>query len=645
MSGYREKIFKIGLSKAEREDLKNRVTADANAYTDSNAVLITGDQNISGTKTFNNPIRFTGSSIGYYSSSSELQLKLNQNGVGVYLSASRLYPNTNNTLSLGYTGYYWKNLYLSGQLVDGTNAIYIKDIVTKYNINMYINGYVNDDFVKQYIDKDYIQSNIPQEFIQNNISQTFIQGYINKEYIQNYINKDYIQGYINKDYIQNYVDKEYVQGYIPREYLINAIGVATTQVEGLMSPTDKKKLSTLVAILGEDNNNAIVDTLNEVFKIFENYPQGANILELISNKVDKTELNDIAKTNIDNNFSVTQTISGVDDTPLNLKANHDSWANIALFNKTGARLGNIGALGYKPYWWGGQGDTGQIALVKDVPTSTTQLTNDSGFLTEHQQIKTINGETLVGEGDITLDSKISSESLTTVAVGGIKKGESLKGKSVVEVLENIFFPYVAFSMGNMSSNPSASTVYEKGTTKTLNSITQAITLGSKALTSLKLYKGSTLIQEKTSSISTSNTFSNLAQNLTATTTFKVDATDGVTTLSKTLNVFTFVDPYFYGILSTNATPTSGDITNKTKSVTSKGNKTYTYTCTAQFPFIAYPASYGDLKSILDGNGFENLTDFTKHTVTLTITSGSVSYNIYIKNSAATISNFAYTFKY
>ena len=44
----------------------------------------------------------------------------------------------------------------------------------------------------------------------------------------------------------------------------------------------------------------------------------------------------------------------------------------------------------------GKADTGSV------PTKTSELTNDSGFLTEHQQLKTINGESIVGEGDITI---------------------------------------------------------------------------------------------------------------------------------------------------------------------------------------------------------------------------------------------------
>lgn len=38
--------------------------------------------------------------------------------------------------------------------------------------------------------------------------------------------------------------------------------------------------------------------------------------------------------------------------------------------------------------------------IPTVPTSNTAFTNDAGYLTEHQPIKTINGQTLVGTGDI-----------------------------------------------------------------------------------------------------------------------------------------------------------------------------------------------------------------------------------------------------
>ena len=40
--------------------------------------------------------------------------------------------------------------------------------------------------------------------------------------------------------------------------------------------------------------------------------------------------------------------------------------------------------------------------ISNIPTKTSQLTNDSGFLTEHQPLKTINNESIVGEGNITI---------------------------------------------------------------------------------------------------------------------------------------------------------------------------------------------------------------------------------------------------
>lgn len=42
-------------------------------------------------------------------------------------------------------------------------------------------------------------------------------------------------------------------------------------------------------------------------------------------------------------------------------------------------------------------------LIPTIPTSNTAFTNDAGYLTEHQPIKTINGNVLVGTGNVQLD--------------------------------------------------------------------------------------------------------------------------------------------------------------------------------------------------------------------------------------------------
>ena len=51
-----------------------------------------------------------------------------------------------------------------------------------------------------------------------------------------------------------------------------------------------------------------------------------------------------------------------------------------------------------------QYDLNDYAKASDIPTKTSQLTNDSGYLTEHQSIKTINGESIVGTGNLTIQA-------------------------------------------------------------------------------------------------------------------------------------------------------------------------------------------------------------------------------------------------
>ena len=54
---------------------------------------------------------------------------------------------------------------------------------------------------------------------------------------------------------------------------------------------------------------------------------------------------------------------------------------------------------------GGEIDLSGYALKSEIPTVPTKVsafTNDAGYLTEHQSLKTINGESIVGSGDITI---------------------------------------------------------------------------------------------------------------------------------------------------------------------------------------------------------------------------------------------------
>ena len=239
---------------------------------------------------------------------------------------------------------------------------------------------------------------------------------------------------------------------------------------------------------------------------------------------------------------------------------------------------------------------------------------------------------------------ITNENGTTKAVGGISAGTILKGKNVLQVLEDILYPYVAFSISVDSIAPSTA-VYEIGTTATITGVTVKITNGSRSITNLKLYDSSSktnLLGEKTSGISTSNTFT-ISRAVTSSTSFYAEATDGVKTIGDSTSFLSFYYPTFYGVLDTGYSLTSGLITGKTKVLKANKNNTFTYTATNQHPFVAFPASYGNLTSIKDSSNLEYIGDFVKTTMNLNVTGGTVSYNIYVLKDPTDISNYKFIF--
>ncbi len=91
-----------------------------------------------------------------------------------------------------------------------------------------------------------------------------------------------------------------------------AIGEATAILSGLMSATDKSRLDALHALLGvETDADVVVNTINEVLAIFSAYPEGADLVNALSSKVDKVagkglsanDFTDILKAKLDSLLS------------------------------------------------------------------------------------------------------------------------------------------------------------------------------------------------------------------------------------------------------------------------------------------------------------------------------------------------------
>ena len=125
-------------------------------------------------------------------------------------------------------------------------------------------------------------------------------------------------------------------------------------------------------------------------------------------------------------------------------------------------------------------------------------------------------------------------------------------------------------------------------------------------------------------------------------TLSVTDTQGSDSSSKTIR---WVYPFFYGEDTSDLSGGTG-IENLTKSVSRKGDKTFGINATNEFIYFAYPATYGNLSTILDGNGFDVTSSFTKYTANVTppVSGVARSYNIYKSNSVTTINqNFQFKF--
>lgn len=219
-------------------------------------------------------------------------------------------------------------------------------------------------------------------------------------------------------------------------------------------------------------------------------------------------------------------------------------------------------------------------------------------------------------------------------IGQIAPGETFSSTPVNQMLTKILYPYVAPTVSATAST--ASCVVEKGVTTTVASVTATVGKKSSAITKVELYKGATLVEAKTSGVEDGGTvsFTN-AVSVTDTTDLTVKVTDAeATVIEATAAEYTYVYPFYYGVVAAGATIDAAAVTGLTKSVEEKGDNTFAFTMADQCAVIAYPKAYGALTAIADRHGFDNLANFTRSEVTVSCTDGSSqAYYVYVKEPA------------
>jgi hypothetical protein len=246
-----------------------------------------------------------------------------------------------------------------------------------------------------------------------------------------------------------------------------------------------------------------------------------------------------------------------------------------------------------------------------------------------------------------------TEMTTINALGGIAAGADLNGLTTHEVLKKLLYPYVDATVGNATATPNGGT-YEKGATKTITQVSISITKKSEPITSVALYNGSTLIEEKTGDAVKNGgtiTFSGLSvevptagNQLTVKVTYP-DANGAAKTVEKKTTALTFVYPYYMGSCAAGTAIDETLVESLTKKIEGKGNKSNSFTVSDGHMVFAYPKAHGVLKSILDPNNFETIGNYTRSEVSVTGLDGTAQTYYVYTSGATTVSGFVVNFKY
>jgi hypothetical protein len=265
-------------------------------------------------------------------------------------------------------------------------------------------------------------------------------------------------------------------------------------------------------------------------------------------------------------------------------------------------------------------------------------------------------------------SVLTQDLTTNQTVGGISSGNLFAAGSTIEaLLRTMLISAIDSSISSLSLKNNASTVWNSSTTREVyNDIgpfnTASFSSAAQSPTGLYPISASLTASGGTTGdfdiyfgddgFGSSNSFGlggsqTITKTSPGTVTFTVKSEDPVSFSSKTTSrTATYVYPFYYGSSTTDYS-TSGNVDGVlSKSIVSKSTRTVNYDFSSKFAYFCYPASYGDLSSVKDGNGFEVKEAFDKYTRNQAGSTGwsGISYNIY-KTATTSVPNQNYVFTF
>lgn len=237
------------------------------------------------------------------------------------------------------------------------------------------------------------------------------------------------------------------------------------------------------------------------------------------------------------------------------------------------------------------------------------------------------------------------------AHGGVAAGTTFDNMPITDVLNKILYPWVAPSVSASVATPVNGGTFEKGNTQNVTSIKVSVTKKSANITKVEIFDGLNSLGAKTgadldtlnSSGSATFTFT-VSQAVSTNKSFQAKVTDADNKVtSANTGTFSFVYPYYQGVIAADATANEATVKGLTKIVQAKGTKSVTYTASNQKMVFATPKANGVIKTITDPNGF-NVTDtFTQSEISITGLDGTAQdYYVYV-SAPTTVSAFKETF--
>ena len=248
--------------------------------------------------------------------------------------------------------------------------------------------------------------------------------------------------------------------------------------------------------------------------------------------------------------------------------------------------------------------------------------------------------------------RYTNDQPTLTAHGGIPAGTTFDNKALAEILGDILYPYVAPVVTCTVTAPGNGGTYEYGSNPTITSVRVGVTKKSKDITKIEIFNSEDIsgpLATQTDGVKDGGTFnysiSKVLDNLTSNLRIRARITDASgKTVTADSGAFYVIYPMWYGAIDKNATIDQAAVKNTTKLVQTKANRSLTFNSDNQRLMIAYPASYGQISSIMDPNGF-NITDtFTRYAVSMRFGDNDIQYFVYV-NEASTVNNFTVSIKY